>query len=129
MKKNGCLWELLEMEAPEKFFIGDAEHPAFLVFPKYHWASTKTAHSLYLNTVGLIATFSTRKKAFDRIKELVENANYPLRLYRVSKFGGKRGKHIFFAKNAVGKINLTEAKGPVRAFDIKEWKHITLKPA
>lgn len=128
MSRSEILWELLEMEALEKFFVGNAKSPAFLLFPKYHWASTKSAHSLYLSNVGLIARFSSQKKALDRIKELVEKANYPLKLYQVSKFGRKRGKQILFAENKSSRIDLTKAKGPVRAFNIDEWEQIALKP-
>ena len=89
------LWELMEMEAPEKFYVDEKEHPAFLIFPKYHYLCLDTKkHNLYLNGVGLIASFETRKALFERLKQIVENANFPIKVYQVSKFGKKRGKKI-----------------------------------
>lgn len=126
---NKFLWELLEMEAPLKFFINGKESPAFLLFPKWHFASTKTQHSLYMNCVGLIARFTSEKKALARLKQIVEHANFPMRLYKVSKYGRKHGKRILFAENTSEGVDMTNAKGPMKAFNIEEWQTISLKPS
>ena len=113
-------WELLEMEAPLKFYINGKDTPAFLLFPKYHWASSKSYHHLYMNTVGLIGKFTAEKKALARLKEIVENANFPVRVYKSSKYGRNRGKRILFAENKVQRIELTE--NPCKVFNIDEWE-------
>ena len=122
----GLLWELMEMEAPEKFYVNGKDRPAFLLFPRGHWTSTKNGHSLYMNNVGLIGVFSSQKKAVERLKQIIQNANFPVKIYQVSKYGRKRGKHIFFAENTVQKVPLTPelvTEGAyVKVFNIKEWE-------
>ena len=119
---NMLLWELMEMEAPETFFVNGKEHPAFLYFPRSHFLAMNGKHSLYMNGVSLISIFSSRKKAFDRLREIVASANFPLRLYRVSKYGSKRGKRILFAENHVQRVGMTDAKGACKVFNIREWQ-------
>ena len=119
------LYDLLEMEAPDKFFIDGKDVPAFLLFPKHHFAS-RHGYTLYLNRVGVIASFSSNKKALERLKEIVERANFPMRLYRVRKYGGKRNKRILFAENKKQRVDMTDAKGPCRMFNIDEWEPVRL---
>ena len=119
---NQFVWELLEMEAPLKFFVDGKDKPAFLLFPKWHWASTKTQHSLYMNGVGLISKFSSEKKALERLKEIVENANFTCRVYKVNKFGSKRGKRILFAENITERVDRTTLQNPCKSFSIQEWE-------
>ncbi len=118
-----ALWELMEMEAPLKFFVGGADKPGFLLFPRGHWASIKGGHSLYLNRVGLIAQFPSRKKALARLKEIVENANFPVRVYQVSKYGRNKEKRFLFAENTVQRIMPKEGC-PTKVFNISEWDYL-----
>lgn len=122
------LWELMEMEAPEKFFVNEKEHPAFLMFPKHHYLALETKkYNLYLNGVGLIASFRTRKQLFERLKEIIEQANFPIKVFQVSKFGNQRGKKILFAENQRERVDMTNARGPCRVFNIDEWGHLAPK--
>jgi len=116
------LWELLESEAPEKFYIDGNEHPAFLYFPRQHWASQKNKHTLYMNTVGVINTFGSRKKALARLKQIVENAYFAVRVYQVSRTGRNKGKRILFAENTTDRITKSELKAPMKVFEIVEWQ-------
>lgn len=116
-----ALWEIMEMEAPEKFYADGRDRAAFLLFPKSHWLSVEKGYSLYLNTVGLIKSFSTRKKALERLKEIIESANFPVRVYKVDKYGIKAGERIFFAENNVQKIPL-KPKRCMKVFNIDEWE-------
>ncbi len=118
----------MEMEAPEKFFVDEKEHPAFLMFPKYHYLALETKkHNLYLNGVGLIAGFRTRKKLFERLKEIIAHANFPIKVFKVSKFGKQRGKKILFAENKTERVNMTNARGPCHTFNIDEWNQLVPK--
>jgi len=125
---GGLLWDLMELEAPEKFYVGDAEKPAFLFFPKYHTFALKSKHCLYMNRVGLINTFTSERKAFERLRKIVENANFPVKVYRVSKTGRLRGKRILFAENRIQRINLEKIQLEegetryVKVFNIPEWE-------
>jgi rRNA processing protein Krr1/Pno1 len=116
----------MESEAPEKFFVNNAEHPAFLLFPKYSFLATNNKVSLYMNGVSLIANFKTEKLAKERLKQIIENANFPTRVYQVSKTGQKRGKRILFAENKIVRVQLTE--NPCRVFNIEEWSEVKLAP-
>lgn len=115
------LWELLEMEAPQKFYMDGKDHPAFLLFPKFHWASSKSMHTLYMNGVGVINTFTSERKALARLVGIVEEANFPVRVYRLSKTGRSKGKRILFAENKVQRIDKEKIRSPTRVFNIEEW--------
>jgi len=120
----------MEIEATEKFYVNGKDSPAFLYFPRGHYLSIDHKHTLYMSRVGLIATFGTRKKTLERLKEIIESANFPTRVYQVSKYGKKRGKRILFAENKVQHLQLDAEKvvdgAMVKVFNIDEWKTITL---
>lgn len=115
------LWKLLEMEAPEKFYIDGKEHPAFLYFPRYHWASREKKHTLYLNGVGVINTFGSKKKALERLKQIVESAYFAVRVYQVSRTGRNKGERILFAENTIDRVDKTRLNAPMKVFEIEEW--------
>jgi len=125
---NQILWELMEMEAPEKFFVNQKEHPAFLAFPKHHYLSVvRNRYNLYMNGVGLIASFGSEKALLERLKRIVENANFPIRVFRMSKHGRKKGQRTFFAENEIQRISIQtqgndEDIRHVKVFNIKEWE-------
>ena len=123
------LWELLESEAPEKFYVNGKEMPAFLLFHKYHWASQNKKYTLYLNRVGVIAEFTSQKKALERLKLIVENANFPVRVHRLSRTGRYKDKRILFAENTVERIDRETLRGPCKVFNIDEWQEVKLAPA
>lgn len=114
------LWELLEMEAPTQFYVNNKEHPAFLLFPRHHWAS-REGHTLYMNGVGVIDTFGSKKKALERLTEIIETANFPVKVQKICNWGRNKGKPIPFAENKVQRVDMTDAKGPCKTFEIQEW--------
>lgn len=114
------------MEAQEKFFVDGKDQPSFLLFPKYSCLAVNNKVSLYMNRVGLIANFKTEKQARERLRQIVENSNFPVRVYQVSKTGQKRGKRIMFAENKVQRVELSE--NPCKTFNVEEWSEIKLVP-
>jgi len=96
--KEELIWSILESEAPEKFYINDAKKPAFLYFPKWHHFAWEKKHTIYMNSIGLLGTFRSRRKAFAKLREIIETANEPVKVYRVSKTGRDKGKRVFFAE-------------------------------
>ena len=119
---NQFIWELVESEAPEKFFVNDAKSPAFLLFPKYHYLAQQNKVTLYLSSIGVINTFKTEKLALERLKQIVETANYPCKVFQVSKTGKQKGKKVLFAENKVQRWATPEADKPARTFNIVEWE-------
>ena len=114
---NQALFDVLPYVAEEEYWIrteeGLAKGAAFLIIPLY------TAHILVLNNVGVIARYKRLKEAQNRIKELVEGANYPMMIYR--KKHGKVSSHPF-AENKVQRVpRPTEPDIPLKAFEIREW--------
>ncbi len=116
---NQALFDVLPYMALEEYWIRTGEElakgPAFLIVP------LGEAYILILNNVGVIARYKRLKEAQNRIKELVENANYPMMVYR-KKHNGKVSPHPF-AENLVQRVQPpTESDIPVKAFEIKEWE-------
>ena len=102
MSQSDLLWEILEMEAPIRLYIDDAEKPAFLLFPKYHWAASKSKVALYMNSVAKIGDFSSEKKALEFLRDKIENhTTKHIKVYMVHKYGRKAGKRIFFAESKI----------------------------
>lgn len=115
---NQALFDVLPYIAEEEYWIeteeGLAKGAAFLIAP------LGDAHVLVLNNVGVIARYKRLKEAQNRIKELVESANYPMKVYL--KKHGKVKTHPF-AENTIQRVERpTEPDIPVKAFEIKEWE-------
>ena len=100
MSRNDLLWDILELEAPIKFYIDDCEKPAFLLFPQYHPFASKSRVALYMNSVAKIGNFTSEKKALEFLKDKIENhTTKHVKCYIVYKHGRKAGKRIFFAES------------------------------
>jgi len=95
--EQNLIWELLESEACERYFIDDAEKPAFLLLSKHNPLS-HGGFELYMNYVARLGRFSSMKKAEDKLREVISKARRPLKVFKVSKWGRKKGKRQFFAE-------------------------------
>ena len=60
-----CLWSILETEAFERYFINDAEKPAFLILHKYN-PLTHGSFELFMNNVARLRRFKTHKEAIEK---------------------------------------------------------------
>lgn len=119
------IWGLMESEACHKFLINaNEEKVAFLILHKYSPINPTKGYALFLNHVGLIKAFKREKDALERVKQIVENAYFPLRIYKVSKHGRNRRRPVLFAENTVERVNMEGAIGPHKVFEIDEWSHL-----
>jgi len=100
-----ALWDILESEACERYYINDAEKPAFLLLSKWNPLS-HGAFEVYMNHIGSIGKFAKKKDAILRLTEGMRTAKKPMTFYKVDKFGRKQGRKQLFAK-ADGKGTLT----------------------
>ena len=80
------LWEILETEACERYFINEAEKPAFLLLHK-HNPLTHGSFELYMNHVSRIAKVKTRQKAIQRLDDMLRTARTPMTVYVQKKKG------------------------------------------
>jgi hypothetical protein len=99
-----ALWDILESEACEQYYIDNAEKPAFLLLSKWNPLS-HGAFELYMNSIGSLGKFKTKTQAIEHLKEVMRTAKKPLSFFKVDKFGRKSGKKRLFAK-ADGKGSL-----------------------
>jgi len=79
-----CLWDILESEACEKFFINDAEKPAFFILSKYNPLSHGN-FELYMSNVAKLGDFKTQKEAREKLKTVIATAKHPIRVYTFTK--------------------------------------------
>jgi len=91
------LWSILESEACEQYFIGNAEKPAFLLLSKWNPLS-HGGFEVYMNSVALLGRFKTEKEAHEKLKQVMATAKKPLIFYKVDKFGRKQGTKQLFAR-------------------------------
>jgi hypothetical protein len=100
------------------FHVNGTGKPGFMIFPHPHFHSGNKAIVLFMNHVGLIGCYPTRKKAEIRLQEIIEKANYPVRVYR--KY---HGRIQMFAENTVKRKPdpLPESAGQ-KVFEIPEWR-------
>jgi hypothetical protein len=114
---NDALWDVLPYIALEEYWIeteeGVAKAPAFFI------VYLSNGYHLILNNLGTIRVYKKLKQAQDRIKELVESANYPMKVYR--KKDRKINPHPF-AENLIRRAEPLNEDTPLRAFDVKEWE-------
>lgn len=111
------MWEMVESLASSKYYINDSEKPALLVLPKLN----SKGYDLYLNLIGKIASFKSERNATNRVKKLVETANYPLKLYRVRY--GRKDKKPFAVNEEYSELYKNAVEGnPIKVFNIEEWE-------
>jgi len=92
-----CLWDILESEACERYFIGDAEKPAFLILDKWN-PLANNAFELYMNCVSRLGKFRTRKQAIERLDAVLSTANHKICVFKQKKIGiASFGKKILYA--------------------------------
>lgn len=82
---NQFLWDLIVSEAAERYFVGDAPEPAFLICrgpfsPHGKW-------TLYMNSINEIASFTSLTKAEGRLKEIVAKAKSPVSVFKQTRKG------------------------------------------
>ena len=118
---SNALWDILEGEADELFYIEGKDWPAFILMSRNHPFNPFKGHVLYMSHVGLIAIFRTKEEALQHLRKIIENANVPVRVWRVLKRWKERGKRVFFAENTIERIDSSKAIGPIKVFNIKEW--------
>ena len=120
MDMNQAVFDVLSYLAEEEYWIeteeGLAKGPAFFIVP------SKRTYLLILNNVGLIDSYKRLKQAQIRIKELVENSNYPMKIYL--KKHGKIKSHPF-AFNLTRRVTPLNEDTPVKAFEIREWEALS----
>jgi len=120
---SDLLWELLASEASARFYVEKddilAKGPAFLYYPRHDPWAWKSRCTIYVNGIGVLDTYTSEKKALQRLKEIIENANFPLKVYKVST-----RKPVLFAENKVQRIDPSQILEDcsVKVFNIPEWK-------
>lgn len=91
------LWDILESEAFERYFIGDAEKPAFLILNKNNPLSNG-AFELYMNSVSRLGRFKTHKKAVEKLDTVLSSAIKKIHVFKQRKKGiANFGKKILYA--------------------------------
>lgn len=91
-----CLWDILETEAFERYFINDAEEPGFLILHKYN-PLIHGSFELYMNHVTRLARVKTHKKAVERLNDILRTAKIPMRVYVQKKKGSRYGNKVLYA--------------------------------
>jgi len=116
------LWNCLIDLAVEKFYIQKEDgtlhdKPCFIVIDDYPNVKTNR-YSLWLFKVGLIGQYPSKRKVLQKVKEIVENANFPVKVFR--------GKHSRkpFAENKICRVDISRIKegAYVKVFNIPEWE-------
>ncbi len=115
------MWKLFRDTFCEiEFYVNTAKEPAFLIT-----STNRTQNQLLMNTVGKIGTYTSLKKAKDRLKEIVESANIPVQVFSKTRH---RGMKKLFAENKILRIKIPEKEDmPYKVFEIPEWNSIVSK--
>jgi hypothetical protein len=88
------VWNLLESNASERYFIDAAEEPAFLI-GRGPWA-INSEWTLYMNHVAAIGSFTSLGKAREQLLKMIQEAKKPVKVFRETR----RGKKFFAEKEA-----------------------------
>lgn len=91
------LWDILETEAFERYFINNAEKPAFLILHKWNLLS-RGGFELLMNYVARLGRFKTHKEAIARLDQAISTAIIPISVYKQKRRGFlKYGKKQLYA--------------------------------
>lgn len=102
-----AVWDFLEMEACEQYYLNDKQKPAFLVLSKFNPFS-RGGYELYMNHVTVLARCRTKKELFERFKKTLETSKTPLTVWKMEKHGRKKGKRQRFASIENGVVTFEE---------------------
>lgn len=91
-----CLWDILETEAYERYFMDNAEKPAFLILHKWH-PLTNRSFELYMNHVSRLARCKSHKEIIARLDKTLSTAKKPIRVYIQKKKGVSYGEKKLYA--------------------------------
>lgn len=83
MSKIDIVYSLLSDEADEKYYIEDAEIPAFLILRPNHYLNTRKKWVLYFLTIGRF--YGSEKEIRERLKNGIRKAKKPIKVYKVEK--------------------------------------------
>ena len=108
---------LRETFMEDEFYINDKNEPTFLIICTQHYPSK---WQIYIRGLGTLNTYSSHAKALNRLKEIVENANVPVEVYRKTKH---RKKKLLFAENKETRINLDKIPEGIayKVFEFSEF--------
>lgn len=81
-----CLWDLLESEAFERYFINDAEKPAFLILHKYNPLS-HGSFELFMNHVSRLCRVKTQKQVIEKLDKILSSATIKITVFKQKKKG------------------------------------------
>jgi hypothetical protein len=94
---NEMVWDLLESNASERYFVDNAEEPGFLI-GRGPWA-IHGEWTLYMNRVSALGSFTSRQKARERLLKMVQGAKEPVKVFRETR----RGRQLFAESREGGK--------------------------
>jgi len=89
--KTEMLYDILESEAVEKYYIDDASKPAVLLL---QGILTNGTWHVYMNMVTRIIRTRKEKEARSKIEEIFNKTTKQIKVYKVSTVGRKQGKRI-----------------------------------
>ena len=108
-----CLWDILESEASERYFINDAEKPAFLLLDKWNPLS-HGGYELYMNHVCLLCRVKSKKQALAKLDKMLETARIPLTVWKETKRGGKTKRVLYATLEKLKEKGMTDKTEPNR---------------
>ena len=88
------IWEILESEACEQYYIDDAKKPAFLLLSKYNPLS-HGGFELYMNNVTILGRFKSQKKAEERLIDMLQTTRKSIKVWKVSKWKSRKKRTLF----------------------------------
>ena len=91
-----CLWDILETEASERYFIDDAEKPAFLILNRHNPLS-HGYFELYMNHVSRVARCKNHKEIIAKLDKILSTARKPIRVYLQKRKGLSYGDKKLYA--------------------------------
>lgn len=91
-----CLWDILESEAFERYFINDAEKPAFLILHKWNPLANR-AFVLYMNHVSRLCRVKTHRETIEKLDRMLSTAKVKIHVFKQKKKGLTFGKKILYA--------------------------------
>ena len=95
--RQEIVWDLIESEADELYYIDESEGPAFILLHRYN-PLTRDSFHLYMNHVTRIISTRSEKEVRENLVKALNSTTKRIKVFKMVRRGRKKNKKIFFGE-------------------------------
>lgn len=91
--KSDLVFDIIEGEADEKYYIDDAPDPAVLLLTKGNFLARRS-WQVYINRLTRVTSTKEESEAREKIEQIFNSCKKRIKVFKVLKYGRRRGEKI-----------------------------------